>query len=63
MYTYMIHIYVYIHDSCIRYIITQVATLSLHVVGAHGLPYAEMIKRQEKLAYYAQLAAVKHPPP
>ena len=35
-----------------------VATLSLHVVGAHGLPYAEMIKRQEKLAYYAQLAAV-----
>lgn len=34
------------------------ATLALHVVGAHGLPYAEMLKRQEKLAYYAQLAAV-----
>ncbi len=35
-----------------------VATLALHVVGAHGLPYAEMLKRQEKLAYLAQLAAV-----
>jgi len=35
-----------------------VGTLALHVVGAHGLPYAEMVKRQEKIAYYTQLAAV-----
>lgn len=26
--------------------------------GAHGLPYAEMLKRHEKLAYYAHLASV-----
>ncbi len=24
-------------------------------VGTHGLPYAEMLKRQEKMAYYAQV--------
>lgn len=35
-----------------------VATLAIHVVGAHGLPYAEMVKRQEKIAYFTQLAAV-----
>jgi len=34
------------------------ATLALHVVGAHGLPFADMLKRQAKLAYYAQLATV-----
>ena len=28
------------------------------VAGAHGLPYAEMLKRHEKLAYYAHLASV-----
>jgi hypothetical protein len=35
-----------------------VATLALHAVGAHGLPFIEMLKRQEKLSYYSQLAAV-----
>ena len=33
-------------------------TLALHVVGSHGLPYADMLKRQEMLAQYARMASV-----
>jgi len=33
-------------------------TLGLHVVGSHGLPYADMLKRQEELSQYARLGAV-----
>ena len=32
--------------------------LGLHVVGSEGLPFSEMLVRQEKMGYYAQLAAV-----
>ena len=32
--------------------------LGLHVVGTQGLPYPEVLVRQEKLTYYTQLAAV-----
>jgi hypothetical protein len=30
----------------------------MHVVGSHGLKYAEMLKRQERLAYFAYIATV-----
>jgi hypothetical protein len=33
-------------------------TLALHVVGSHGLPYADMIKRQEMLVQYTAMASV-----
>jgi hypothetical protein len=32
--------------------------LGLHVVGTQGLPYPEVLVRQEKLTYYTQLASV-----
>ncbi len=31
-------------------------TLSLRVAGANALPYVEMIKRREQLAFYAQVS-------
>ena len=35
-----------------------VGCLALHVIGSHGLQFAGMLKRQEKLAYFAYTAVV-----
>ena len=45
-------------DGCELVFDEVLHVLGLHVVGTQGLPYPEVLVRQEKLTYYAQLAAV-----
>jgi len=48
-----VHMYIYIHIYTYIYISDELefqavaATLALHVVGAHGLPFADMLKRYD----------------
>jgi hypothetical protein len=30
----------------------------MHVVGSHGLEYSDMLKRQERLTYFAYIATI-----
>jgi len=46
MYIY-IHVYTHIYISDELEFQAVAATLALHVVGAHGLPFADMLKRYE----------------
>ena len=45
-------------NAMVQRYVEMPGTLALHVVGSHGLPYADMIKRQEMLVQYTAMASV-----